>query len=363
VAHAFVARISLIYVLSWPPTTRRKVQLQFPYCAYSAENWRRHLNASESGMRRELENTLVRRIFERTSFQSWLQIFDPVSTISTWPSSPIYCSSGFGLVSVTEWLLKEGADVNGTGCYGTALAMASSRNDEAMVCLLLDRGADIHAQAGSPLVNALYLASERGHETIVHLLGRGANVNIHGEPCGTPLGTASQNGHEAVVRLLLDCGAKVNAEGARALYEACDRGHDRVVSLLLDRGADVNVKVKYCLYPLEAATNWGHEALVRLLLEKGADVNAGFALSNACYRGDEAVARLLLDRGADIDPEGYESALYVASENGHEGIIRLLLERGADPHAKGGLYGSALQRALQSGREGVVRLLCKHIDK
>jgi ankyrin repeat protein len=54
-----------------------------------------------------------------------------------------------------------------------------------------------------------------------------------------------EGGHEAVVKLLLDKGAKVNAQGGRygnALQAASEGGHEAVVKLLLNKSAHSNVK-------------------------------------------------------------------------------------------------------------------------
>lgn len=59
---------------------------------------------------------------------------------------------------------------------------------------------------------ALSWATRTGHEAIVEiLLDKGATVDAADEKCRTPLLLATENGHEACVKLLLDNGANVNA--------------------------------------------------------------------------------------------------------------------------------------------------------
>jgi ankyrin repeat protein len=53
--------------------------------------------------------------------------------------------------------------------YGNALQAASSGGHEAIVKLLLEKGADVNAQGGD-YGNALQAASSEGHEAIVKLL-------------------------------------------------------------------------------------------------------------------------------------------------------------------------------------------------
>jgi ankyrin repeat protein len=55
------------------------------------------------------------------------------------------------------------------GEYGNALQAASYGGDEAVVKMLLDKGAEVNAQGGY-YGNALQAASSRGHEAVVKVL-------------------------------------------------------------------------------------------------------------------------------------------------------------------------------------------------
>jgi ankyrin repeat protein len=214
-----------------------------------------------------------------------------------------------GHCAMAELLLNKGADVHAQGgLYGYALQAASYRGDEAVVKLLLDKGADVNAQGGE-YGNALQAASYRGDETVVKLLlNKGADVNAQGGLYGNALQAASYKSHEQTVKLLLDKGTDVNAQGGRygnALQAALCIDHEAVVRLLLDKGVDVNAPGGEYGNALQAASYRGNEAVVKLLLDKGADVNApggryGNALQAASYRGDETVVKLLLDKGANL---------------------------------------------------------------
>jgi ankyrin repeat protein len=248
-----------------------------------------------------------------------------------------------------------------------ALQAISVEGHEAIVKLLLDKGADANAQGGR-FGNALCEASARGHEAVVKLLlDKGANANAQGGHFSNALYEASVEGHEAVVKLLLDKGANANAQGAHfgnALYAASARGHEAVVKLLLDKGANANAQGGHFSNALYEASVEGHEAVVKLLLDKGADANAqggkyGNALQAASARGHEAVVKLLLDKGANANAQGghFSNALYEASVEGHEAVVKLLLDKGADANAQGGRFGNALYAASVEGHEAVVKLL------
>jgi ankyrin repeat protein len=92
--------------------------------------------------------------------------------------------------------------------------------NEAVVRLLIDRGADVNTQGGVHR-NALQAAALKGDEAVVRLLvDRGADVNTQGGYYGNALQEAASKGNEAVVRLLVDRGANVNIQGG---YEPWER--------------------------------------------------------------------------------------------------------------------------------------------
>ncbi|KAF8537917.1 hypothetical protein BDD12DRAFT_911128 [Trichophaea hybrida] len=276
-----------------------------------------------------------------------------------------------GNEAIVHLLLDRGADVNAQGGeYGNALQAAALRGNEAIAHLLVDRGADVNAQGGG-YGNALQAAALRGNKAIVHLLlDRGADVKAQGGYYGNALQTAASQGNEAIVHLLLDRGADINAQGGfygNALKVAALRGNKAIVHLLLDRGADVNAQGGEYGNALQAAALRGNKAIVHLLLDRGADVNAqggiyGNALQAAALGGSEAIVHLLLDRGADVNAQGgyYGNALQAATSEGNKAIVHLLLDRGADVNAQGGEYGNALQAATSKGNEAIVHLLLDH---
>jgi hypothetical protein len=188
----------------------------------------------------------------------------------------------FGLCDAAKDFLRGKEDeicaVNATDSNGGgSLMYAVEHGHCTMAELLLDKGADAHAQGGY-FDNALQAASYGGHEAVVRLLlDRGADVNAQGGEYGNALQAASYRGHEAVVRLLLNKGADVHAQGGyfgNALQAASYRGHEAVVRLLLDKSADAHTQGGYFGNTLQAASSRGHEVVVRLLLDKGADVYA-----------------------------------------------------------------------------------------
>ncbi|KAF2707532.1 ankyrin, partial [Pleomassaria siparia CBS 279.74] len=294
-------------------------------------------------------------------------------------SSALLWAAQHGRDETARWLLGEIAGDQATSdCCITSLCVAAKEGHKEIVKLLLNKGTDVnstHVAAKDGIEkrsNALYAASKRGHEQIVKLLlDNGANVNkqyIYYD----------SNREETYASNVLDAALEQGESRSNALYVASDRGHEQIVKLLLDNDANVNEpsifydgrdEEHFASYALDAASEDGHEQIVKLLLDKGANVNAqgghyGNALQTASEGGHEQVVRLLLERGANVNGKGqyyyrweyrfYDStALCAASEGGHEQVVKILLDKGADVNAQGGQWGNALQAASQEGHEQI----------
>jgi ankyrin repeat protein len=83
---------------------------------------------------------------------------------------------------------------------------------------------------------ALHTAAQEGHEAVVRLLlDRGADIKSKTENKKTALHLAAREGRTSVVQLLLDRGADVGAtdeDGKTALDRAAKRRHEGIVELL-----------------------------------------------------------------------------------------------------------------------------------
>ncbi|KAH7176285.1 hypothetical protein EDB81DRAFT_897484 [Dactylonectria macrodidyma] len=322
--------------------------IDFPFLYYATISWVAHTKQSDA---RSISQEDILEYFagsSNTLVERWLRIYRVLKKYSNdcppEGTSLVHVMSRYGVTGALGAILKRadqvGVNINGKDSHSRMpLSYAAGEGHEAVVQLLLDRGADIEAadEMGS---TPLHWAAANGNEAVVRLLlDRGADIEAADEMDSTPLHRAAANGHEAVVRLLLDGGADTEAadgDGKTPLLYATARGHEVVMRLLLDRGAHI-----------EAVDKWGQTPL-----------------SRAAGRGNEAIIQLLLDQGAYIDIAdkmlGWTPLLW-AAKNGHEAVARLLLDRGAHTEAVDKWDRTPLSWAAAHGHAAVVRLLQVHI--
>jgi hypothetical protein len=144
-----------------------------------------------------------------------------------------------------------------------ALTYAAGRGHLQAVELLLGYGVE-HTDRG----HALREASKNGHAAVVQLLiQHGADVHAEGD---LALRWASQHGHTAVVQLLLQNGLDVPFQGRGALRLSSLHGHTAVVELLLQHGLDVHDEDNDGRQAVDLASFSGHAEIVELLIQHGA---------------------------------------------------------------------------------------------
>ena len=310
----------------------------------------------------------------------WLLKTQPSSFLATAPftgandanSNPLHLAVDNCDQSMVCLLLEKSADINCRDmCGRTVLFRALQRNAKSIAHLLLDKGADVNIpdDFGTSPLHLLVHAGDR--DMISALFAKGADVNSVDHLGRTALYWAILQGDVVMVSFLVERGADVNVVDAltnSALHSATAPGQDvGIAALLLEGGAEVNVVDGLGRTPLVWAVNCGHRSAVRLLLENGADANrsdylTGTPLHTAVVNDDQGMVCFLLQNGADINCRNYngKSPLYWAVENRRNNMVRLLLEHNADVSRRTDSGETALHEAVDQGNERVIRLLMQN---
>ncbi len=288
-------------------------------------------------------------------------------------TKPLHLAIQEGHIKIAKFLLLKGADKNVVVGIETPVRVAVQKGNLELVQCLLDAGVAIDKPYG--IQSVFDLAVSEGHSQIATLLiVHGGKVNKADNKGVTPLHRAASSGDVTTVKILLDNGAKINAQIKTylqtPLHQAAMAGHTEVVELLLDRGANINaIADEYGnrddRTPICFAVQRGHIETVKLLLKHGADTSSIktsrqlLPLFEAVKVGNVLMINTLLEGGADIDVlNSYkQTLLHLMVNPGNIKMIKLLLDNGADVEVRDQNKNTPLHYAAYCGVPEVVELL------
>ncbi|KAG5794504.1 hypothetical protein H9Q69_006460 [Fusarium xylarioides] len=373
-AHLWVSENEWYRFLYFHPATSSS----YPLWWYSAVNWGHHGRDSAISIR-ELIEFLDDGVTVSLAMRNALQRF----SVGHFFMRHLHIAAYFGLSELVEHLLDMGPAVDSADRTGrTPLSYAAEQGYDAIVVMLIERGAKVDSQDGEVVPTRHYynknagrtplsFATQQGHEAVVHILiANGASSSVRSKSGRTPLSYAVENGRENLVRLFLDTEpGDINIELGRAI----ENEHEGIVRLLIGNGADVNYSTTSGFTPLLHATRANNEAIVRLLLENGANPDLPPSMSTpllfAAARGYDAITRLLLETGrVEIDrPDRFgRTPLSHMAQHGYKATVSSLLDMGANPNtaAKATFIGAQffngrtpLSFAAENGHGTIVELL------
>ena len=183
-----------------------------------------------------------------------------VTAMSRYGVGPVSLAAENGDTATLERLLDAGVDPDTTLPGGETLLMTAARTgDPDTVRALLARGADPNVRESLRGQTALMWAAANDNAAVIHVLAeQGADLHARTDNPSpspgrtfsstpatgfTPLLFAVRGGHLDAVRALLDAGADVNdtvSDGQSALVVAAANANWELAAYLLDRGADPN---------------------------------------------------------------------------------------------------------------------------
>jgi uncharacterized protein len=172
--------------------------------------------------------------------------------------------------------LTDGASLKTRTALGMpVLHLAAETCNSSLVRILIARGADPNSQTDHGWTPLAVVALTTGDRAMIcTLLEAGADPN-GGDSSVIPLVAASESNHGDAVDLLLKAGADPNRcaiDGRSSLIAAIENPDisERLIRRLIAAGANVRAAGRTGITPLMAATTTGRLDLVALLKEKGA---------------------------------------------------------------------------------------------
>ena len=270
--------------------------------------------------------------------------------------TPLMVAAWTGSADVVKALIAAGADVNAkeSSRQQTALMWAASERHPAVVRVLVENGADLHAR------------------TAVNAPNRRPGARAGGAAAGlTALIFAARVGDVESARILLDAGARIDdaaEEGLSALGFATVRGHVPMASLLLERGANPNA-AEAGYSPLHWAVGSWETTLTTADFTIEREGNDEWNVLPGLREGKLELVKAMLARGGDPNlrmkvappragatknpglPElAGATPFFLAARGGDAAVMQALLEAGADPALTTDIRSTALMAAAGAGR-------------
>ena len=214
----------------------------YPLYDYAARNWGYHARAASLAVEQSILDLLGSEAKVSASSQALIasRLYSDYSQRVPRQMTGVHLAAYFGLTGVIMALLKNRHNPDVKDTYGRSpLSWAAGNGHEAVVKLLLEKGAELESRDKGWGWTPLSRAAADGHEAVVQLLLAKDGVDVNSKDCyygQTPLSRAAGNGHEAVVQLLLaKDGVDVNSKdyfGRTPLSWAAENGREAVVQLL-----------------------------------------------------------------------------------------------------------------------------------
>lgn len=274
-----------------------------------------------------------------------------------------------GHEAVVRVLLERGADPNirDEGDNAMPLHFAAEREGLPAIRLLIEHGADpIGADDwhGLEVIGWATCFGSGRSDVVDYLLAHGAKHNIFS---AVAMGVVSEIGALAAGdRSVLDRTMDPANQGRRPLHLAVVKKRPESLAALLELGADTEGLEAAGLTPLDQAALSGETDMMQLLIEHGAEIRLPAAVAS----GDAAQLERLLREDAESPKPGsrWGTLIVRASERSPGHVIRALIPAGADVDVRDdtstsvdGVEGyTPLHAAAFHGNADAARVLLEH---
>lgn len=281
--------------------------------------------------------------------------------------TPLHAAAKWGHLAMIQLLTQWGADIHARDSKGcTALHFAATKNKSDAIRLLCKLGLDPNvrsAQKNTPL----HLAAENNHDESIRVLKElGASLEARNKFGKTPFMAAADSKQLKALGTLKELGADIQARDSKkatCLHAAAFREQLDVIECLVGLGANIEAQQADELTPLHIAVIKGKEESVKKLISLGANKEARdnqnkTPLMCAAEYQNLTMMKVLGELRADLtaqDKRGWTALHYAAAEDDVDGI-RYLVRSGAKVQELS-TAGSALHIAASNGCIKSVRVL------
>lgn len=255
-------------------------------------------------------------------------------------------------------------DYHGT----TPLMIAAEKKDQALVSLLLRKGAEVNSKDRRGYSPLFYAIEGKDIDVVKMIIDAGADVTHVNSQKETALIRSVYEGQLEMVKLFvdkykLDVNAKDNFGNSAISWAAANNGskfkrkddvHSKpLLDYLISKNAELTEQT------IDMALKYGGDIDTFKSIEKfltKEDIQVSF--NSACYHGKTDLVKYLLGLKADVNKKHKgEYPLQLASKRGKIEVVEILLDEGADVN----LPGTYIIDVDESGRTPFMHVLCVDI--
>ena len=248
--------------------------------------------------------------------------------------SPIHFASRNGHLSIVEYLISKGANIEAKDKYGrTPLHYACQEKHLQIVEYLISNGANIKAKDSFEQTPHLVLLENNDLPSNLEPL-LVSSIIEKPKDYESNIFQACKEGKFTSVKWIIEQEKenninKTDFDKKTPLHYACEKGHLEIAEYLILNGERIDQKDIYEKTALIYGCENGHLPIIEFLLFNGANVETQdkygrTPLHFACEKGYFSIAEYLISKGANIETKDKykRTPLWIAMQNGHKQIIQ-----------------------------------------